>query len=237
MFGTIAGHLNFLDVALAVFLVLVFPAVQLRNGLRPEPQITRSMSQRYLRSGAMMALPLLVLAFDWLATARNVAALGLAVPIPFRGQIGLAIAGILILGMLLAPLLPWPKRNPEKEAVQHARLKKAGLAPETPLEMVFVVQLAFLIGCGAEILYRGFLLWAFTPFAGTAGAVVIVALAYGIGHGFVKWREALGAIVSAFIFTIAYAVTGSLWWLMAIHTFAALYGGWSGYRFASTKPA
>lgn len=237
MFDAIAGHLNLTEIALAAYLVLVFPGMQLRNSRKADPDVPRPMAERFLPTIAMMGIPLLVLALDWLAAGRSTAALGLAVPIPFRGQIGFAIAGILILGMLLAPLLPWPKNDPEKRAAGHARLKKAGLAPETPLEMAFVVQLAFLIGCGAEILYRAFLLWVFTPFTGVAGAVVIAALAYGIGHGFAKWREALGAVASAFVFTIAYVLTGSLWWLMAIHTFLPLYAGWSGYRFASAKPA
>lgn len=237
MFATIAGHLNLLDIALIVILVLVFPAIRLLNSRKPEPENPRPMAQRYLRTIATLGVPLLVLVLDWLATGRGAAALGLAIPLPFRGRIGLAIASVLVLGMTISPLLPWLKSSPEKRAAQQARLKARGLVPETSREAALFLIVAVLIGCGAEILYRAFLLWAFTPFAGVAGAVVIAALAYGIGHGFEKWREAAGAVVSAFVFTAAYALTGSLWWLMAIHSFVALYAAWSGYRFAHAKPA
>ena len=68
------------------------------------------------------------------------------------------------------------------------------------------------------MLYRGFLLWWLTPLVGIIGAVVLASLAYGLAHGWKSRWEGLGSIASAFLFTIGFAVTGSLWWLIAIHT-------------------
>ncbi|HEY1837613.1 MAG TPA: CPBP family intramembrane glutamic endopeptidase [Rhizomicrobium sp.] len=50
------------------------------------------------------------------------------------------------------------------------------------------------------------------------------------GHGDKTWLRALSSIGTAFAFTIAYALTRSLWWPMLIHSFMGLYGAWSGYR-------
>lgn len=69
---------------------------------------------------------------------------------------------------------------------------------------------------GWEILYRGFIL-LLTPNTGLPIAITISALAYGIAHGYRSPKQLIASIVSAFAFTIAYALTHSLWWLIVIH--------------------
>lgn len=61
------------------------------------------------------------------------------------------------------------------------------------------------------------MLWALSPWIGTVGAVIVAAIGYGLGHGSKRAGSVGGAVVSSFIFTIAYALTGSLWWLMLLH--------------------
>ena len=139
-----------------------------------------------------------------------------------------------MLALTLVTVVQFSTRDPRKLEAMRARMKRGGLSPETPRELALGMVYAFIVGCGSEILFRAFLLWVFTPFAGLAGAVAIAALAYGIGHGFRNRRQALSAILSALAFTLGYALTFSLWWLMAIHTFAALQASWSGYRLSRT---
>ena len=230
MFQPLFAALNPVDVALVAFLVLAFPALQIASTLRPKPKAPRSLTRRYLRSGAILGVPLIVLAIDWLGSGRGAAALGLALPPPFRGQIGLWIAVFAVVVLTLMTIVQSSTRDPRKLEAMRAQMKAGGLSPETPRELALGFVYAFIVGCGSEVLFRGFLLWAFIPLAGLAGAVAIAALAYGIGHGFRNRRQALIAVLSAVAFTLAYALTLSLWWLMAIHTFAALQASWSGYR-------
>ena len=237
MFTPLLDHLNPIDLALAAFLVLAFPALQLASSLRPRPKQASSTARRYLRSMAILAGPLIVLAIDWLGSGRSLAALGLALPPPFRGLIGLGIAGAAIAGLVLVSYLQAVPRDPARLAAMRARMKGAGPQPASPREYRLSIVFAFVIGCGTELLFRGYLLWALAPIAGLAGAVSIAALAYGIGHGFRNRKQALMAILSALVFTAAYVATGSLWWLMLIHTAAALQGGWAGYRLSRAKPA
>jgi len=70
---------------------------------------------------------------------------------------------------------------------------------------------------GWEVLYRGFLLQLLPPIIGLPFAIVASALAYGIAHGYKNPKELIASIISAFIFTIAYAWTHSIWWLILIH--------------------
>jgi membrane protease YdiL (CAAX protease family) len=68
-----------------------------------------------------------------------------------------------------------------------------------------------------ELLYRGYLLWWLSPLIGIPLAVVCASVSYGLVHGWKSARESLRSIAGAFAFTISYALTGSLWWLIVIH--------------------
>lgn len=56
-----------------------------------------------------------------------------------------------------------------------------------------------------------------TPNTGVPLAVVLAALAYGAAHGYHNPRYLFGSIAMASGFTTAYALTGSLWWLIVLH--------------------
>lgn len=231
IFSPVFAHLNSLDIMLVVFLAIGLPLLQWLNSKRSVPGAPHNMAQRYRRNMTVLGLPLLLLAFDWLGADRSASMLGLALPPPLLGKAGLVLAAIAVLAMVLSDRLNWPRRLPELRAAVQAKLKTAGMAPQTRIEVLLWVQLAVLIGCGGEILFRGFLVWCFAPLAGTVVAVILAALIYAIAHGAKDWKGWLATIISALAFTGAFALTVSLWWLMAIHTFIAFYAGWSAYRF------
>lgn len=224
----LVGHLNLLDCLLVAVLCLIIPFRQLRDSLRLARSCPpRSLAIRAQANFGMLGVPLVLLALDWWISGRSAAALGLALPIAWRGEIGLAIALLLSGGFMIASLRPTDKTSRE---VALKRFEDAGLLVKNPSEITIFVPLAFLIGCGGEVLFRGFLFWAFLPFLGTVGTVAVMTLAYGLGHGFGDWRAALGSLVSAFLFAVAFALTQSLWWLMIFHTFTGLNAAWTGYR-------
>jgi hypothetical protein len=55
------------------------------------------------------------------------------------------------------------------------------------------------------------------PNTGVPLAVVLAALAYGAAHGYHNPRHFFGSIAMALGFATAYALTGSLWWLIVLH--------------------
>jgi membrane protease YdiL (CAAX protease family) len=223
------GHLNLLDWVLIVDLCLVIPATQFRRSLRRKKagRTVQSVLTRARRTLLMLGTPLVLLAGNWWIHGRPLSEIGLALPLSARGEIGIAIAIVLCLGFLMTSRTP---ADLEKRKAARAKFEDAGLLVATPADLAVFIPLAFLIGCGTEILFRGFLFWAFSPLVGLSGAVLVMALAYGLGHGFADWQTAAGSLVSAFLFAIAFALTQSLWWLMLIHTFMALFGAWNGYR-------
>ena len=207
---------------LGLLLVIALPWRALSSSRSGKPP--RSRAGRYLETIAEIAVLLLLL---WLVVHLHdigLAELGLAWPPPPYGRIGLGIAAMLIIGLVGAVLLLKPRRRSAREQEAMAEL------PQSRDETLAYLAFTPFAGFGWEVLYRGFLLWWLTPLVGLVGAVAIASIAYGLAHGWNGWAKGLGSILSAFLFTVGYAVTGSLWWLIAVHTALPLIGLLAGQR-------
>lgn len=207
-----------LNILLAVFLLVIYPAINLYLSLylkRSKPP--RLPMRRY---GMMVLKTSILLALLWagaLQAGYSPRALGLDVPVSREGLWGLGIAALL--AVVLAALSYRDSATPA--AVRDQRddqmLESNMPWPRTTREAVaFAVTMTFMTAAW-ELLYRGFLLLFLAPSIGLPLAVTASALAYGIGHGYINVRQLLAAVASAFVFTIAYALTKSLWWLILIH--------------------
>jgi membrane protease YdiL (CAAX protease family) len=206
---------------LGLLLVVALPWRALRNSWRDKP--ARSLTRRLVETIAEIVGLLLALSLVAFVHGATPADLGLAWPPPPGGRVGLLIAALLIAGLLAATLVLKPRRSPrEDEAMRQL--------PQDREQTLAYLAFTPFAGFGWEILYRGFLLWWLTPLVGIVGAVVIASLAYGLAHGWKSRADGLGSIFSAFLFTIGYALTGSLWWLIAIHTALPLIGLIAGWR-------
>ena len=198
-------------------LVLFLPALRFWKTSRPSSSSEARKSPPYAQNVARMVILLLLLAADWLQAGRSASALGLAVPIPLPGQIGLAIASVLIVTLMISTQVSAKRLTGEKLAEYQKKIDRIDLLPRKSRDWLGFVATIVLLGSGWEILYRGFLLWSLSPIVGTVAAVSIAAFAYGLAHGYHSRRHQVVNIASAFVFTIAYATTLSLWWLMVIH--------------------
>ncbi len=218
-----------LGFALTVCLVLVLPALQLRKSLHQPLTPSPPRMARYLRAILRAVIPLLFLAIDVWWSARPLASLGLDFPVSPRGKLGLVVAVVLIAGLSLTAWLQMRRLAGATLAAYRAKLADNDMFPHSTKELVVFVILALVVGIAWEVLYRGFLLLVLTPLVGLTGAICTAALAYGIAHGYKSRWQFLGSIASAFAFTIAYALTHSLWWLMLLHVFMGVFGGSISY--------
>ncbi|MEO5492865.1 MAG: CPBP family intramembrane glutamic endopeptidase [Sphingomonas sp.] len=200
-----------LDHLLAFLLLAIIPARALWRS-RPNAVASEPKAIRYLTTIGMMAGLLSILAADWLLAGRTVKALGLGPPTTTPAQVGLGLVT-----MLLSVLRLVLRR---KSAATRANVEAARkeLMPETLKERRLFLLFILAAGFGWEILYRGYLLYYLQPHVGLWGAVAVAALAYGVAHGFKSPRQVSGSIAAALAFTIGYAATGSLWWLMLLHS-------------------
>lgn len=204
-----------IEFALAAWLVLGLPGLALWRQLR-KPQRQRSRRASLIFNVVMIAVMLVVTA--WLAWGLGwtPADLGFDLPLTSGGKVGLALAVAL---MILARVIDvvWKRRHPDAES--RVRERFDAMLPQTMSDLRWLVAFILAAGIGWEILYRGFLLWVLVPLIGTTGAVCLVAIAYGLGHGFKSRGQVIGNLVSSFAFTLAFALTHSLWWLMLLHVY------------------
>ncbi|MDQ3144982.1 MAG: CPBP family intramembrane metalloprotease [Pseudomonadota bacterium] len=211
---------------LGLVLVLVLPAYALRP--RGPDAVKRSLSTRLAVTTGEIAALVAALALIAPAVGLSFADLGLGWPLPRAGQIGMAIALLLVGALSATVMLMKPGQSP-REQTALAELPRG--RRETALYLLF----ALAAGVGWEILYRDFLLWWLQPMIGLLGAIAAASVAYGLAHGWKSRAEGLGSIVSAFVFTVAFVETGSLWWLIAIHTALPLVALLAGWRVRTRK--
>ena len=208
------------DTMLLVFLVVLLPGYQMWRSRTEAARPPRSRSATYVQALIKPALLVALLAFDWLVAGRPISLLGLDWPLSRGGSIGFAIAFAILIA--LAAIARF--RKPSSD---HAvREEGAIMHPETTEEVWLFVLFAVTLGVAWELLYRGFLLWALEPHISTVGAIIVAATAYGCAHGYKSAGRFTASIASAFVFTIAYALSRSLWWLMLLHAALPLMGAW-----------
>lgn len=205
---------------LGLVLVFILPAYALRP--RGPDTTQRILFIRLAVTTIEIAVLLTVLALMAPVIGLTFADIGLGWPPSRAGEIGFAIAALVIGVLTAAAVLMKVGRSPGEQAAL-AEL------PRGPRETALYLLFALAAGVGWEILYRGFLLWWLEPLVGLVGAIAVASIAYGLAHGWKSRGQGLGSIGSAFLFTIGFAITGSLWWLIAIHTtlpLVALLAGW-----------
>lgn len=164
---------------------------------------------------------LALLAVLWVGSAQakyTLQDLGFDIPLSRAGAWGLGFAVLLLVGLSIAGHIIERRKTPEARAKSENEMLDSPMPwPRSTSEVLAFATSMFILTAGWEVLYRGFLLLLLMPIIGMPLAVVASALAYGIGHGYKNPKQLIASIISAFAFTIAYAWTHSLWWLILIH--------------------
>jgi membrane protease YdiL (CAAX protease family) len=207
------------EILFTLYLLLYFPLDALWRSLRPatvKPVLTPL--QSYWRQGRyVLGLLCAFMLVSWLGN-YSAQQLGLGLPPPPAGMWGLAIIVILLVSLHFIGNMMGDRMTPEQRASKEQELRSLPFPmPGTLLETT--VYLITMIGMTAtwELLFRGYLLLVLTPYTGMPLAVVLAAVAYGAGHGYQNPKQFIGSIASSLCFTIGYALTGSLWWLIVLH--------------------
>lgn len=206
------------DLVITVLLVVALPAYKMarsvaRRGDAPQEDRVR----RYQRTTVTFAAFGLMVAATWIAEHRSAALLGMGVP-GRTGWMLIAVAGVLVALLMAAVSRATPSANPRRNAAADAMM------PVGRRETIWFLGSVAVLGAGWEVLYRGYLLWALAPLLGIWGSVPVMGLSYGLAHGYHGKGALAGSVVSALLFAGGYALTLSLWWLIAIHIGLPLVG-------------
>lgn len=218
-----------IDLALAFYLVFILPGWTLWRSTRKDDKPKRPLTQRYLSSIRDIGLALLVLLLICWRNGYSAADMGLALPAAGAPLWCLVIAIAAMAIHLISCYLSIHKIKPEQRAAMMENGSESGM-PTNAAELRLFFGLVLFIGAGWELLYRGFLLLALSPYIGPWGMVIVSGLAYGAAHGYKSPRQLSLSIAVAALFATAYVLSGSLWWLMVIHIVMPLTNGMIVYQ-------
>jgi membrane protease YdiL (CAAX protease family) len=225
------------DLTIFVLAAAVFPVLSIYRGKRIADSPTASLAPKYIgmiaRGLAMAALTLGV----WRICGRPWETLGLGIPLSAAGRYGLAFAGLLGLAAAMPIVFIDRFAKPERLARLRAQMRRIRILPGSDVEFMLFAVVALVAGFWEELLYRGFLIWFLTPYASAAGAIYLSSAAFAIGHLYQGWRSIPRTGAIGLIFAAAYVLSGSLWWLMALHALVDLFGGCLAWRLTRRSAA
>jgi membrane protease YdiL (CAAX protease family) len=221
--------IRLLDHLLALTLVVVLPIYAARSYRSFVAEVRAGAAQRRLREyritmvieWSLLGLTLLL----WWRAGRPVEALGLALPAGVRIGVGLA-ATALVLAFLGYQWLAVRRLGPEGLAQLRAQFAPVSeLVPRTGGEYRGFQLLSITAGVCEEVLYRGFLIWYLAAAVGLWPAVVLAAVAFGVGHLYQGIGGGIKVGVVGLLTGALYVGTGSLLWPMIAHAAVDLQAG------------
>lgn len=168
----------------------------------------------------------------WIAKARPWDRLYLGASSALRFGSGLLIAAILVV-LLVLQMREVQKALARPKAVERLREKFASLGPiipETDGERRGFWLLSVTAGICEEIIYRGFLVWLITAWAGLIAAILISSAIFGFMHIYLGVAQVPRTAIIGLVLALVVVASGSLWPAMLIHAAIDLTSGEMGFH-------
>jgi membrane protease YdiL (CAAX protease family) len=152
----------------------------------------------------------------WVANARPWIAFGFSLPVGWRLWTSIALF------VLLAAYQAYAVATVARSAEQRASLRQqvgtiTAVLPHTRTELYWFGGVSLTAGFCEEFLYRGYFVWAFSPWLGWWGAAALSLLFFATGHLYQGWAGVLRTGLVGAIFTLVVAIFGSLCPGIALH--------------------
>lgn len=224
--------MTFFDHVVVFIFAVAYPAYALFTVSKVKGRISagsaRARAQEYRATILVLCALALLAGSAWVYSGRPAADLGLAQPTGWRFWSSLVVVAVAVAGVV------HQGREVMRSCAARAQVRRqmnrfGELLPHTRSEFALFVVLAVTAGVCEEILYRGFLIWYASQFAGTVVAVGIAALVFGFGHAYQGWRGAAQTFMLGVAFALLYLFTQSLWIPMACHIAIDVNGGILSY--------
>jgi membrane protease YdiL (CAAX protease family) len=224
------------DVLLVVYAVIGLPLVSTLNGRRLARDADTPLVPRYLRTMLRGWLTAAAVALCWWYARRPFPELGFDVPLSAGGRWGALAAALAILVAAVIQFGLSRLITANRQDALRKQMTYIKILPRTTPELLLFFGVSITAGVWEETLYRGFLIWFTSAYFGLVGAVVATSVVFGIGHAYQGWRGATNAGLLGLGFAIGFALTGSLWWLIAVHALIDVFGGLTAWRAMRMAP-
>lgn len=183
---------------------------------RPQPDMGR-LRVRLWSVSMLILWTLVAVGFAvWRMEARTWASLRLTMPHGWRlwGALGLVLALALSYGRTALRLATRPRARTIKLGNPHAAM----YAPHTRSELGLWIALSLTAGICEEFIFRGYLLWVFTPLLGLWGAAAVSVAAFAMVHAYQGPQGILMTGVVGGVLTVVVLLSGSLLPAIALHS-------------------
>ncbi|WP_348698128.1 CPBP family intramembrane glutamic endopeptidase [Duganella fentianensis] len=212
-------RLPFADLVFSLYLLVYFPVDGIRRSLSVKaPKLELSALQSYWRQGRYVLAHLAALLLVCWLENHSAHQLGLAIPPSSAGTWGLGIALIALTVMHFLGTWQESKMSAAELDKLAERLRNLPfIMPQTRMESATYLITMVSMTTTWEVLFRGYLILVLTPLVGLPFSILLAAIAYGAGHGFESSKQFAGSIITSLLFTVGYAYTASLWWLIMLH--------------------
>lgn len=153
----------------------------------------------------------------WILEGRRWELLGLASPAGWRlwASAGLLLAVFAMYASTVARLF---KIDASRKATLRDRFgSHAAMLPQTRPELAWFAALSLSAGVCEELVFRGYLVWAFQPVLGLWGAAVASCIAFALAHAYQGAKGVLGTGVIGTLLMAVVLASGSLLPAIALH--------------------
>jgi membrane protease YdiL (CAAX protease family) len=113
----------------------------------------------------------------------------------------------------------------KRDRIRNRQGAVSHLVPHNRVERAWFVPVAITAGLCEELIYRGFLLWAFRPFLGLWGAALASTVCFGFAHAYQGRQGAIRAGTLGAVFAVLAIAMGSVVPGMVLHALLDLIGG------------
>lgn len=136
------------------------------------------------------------------------------------GSTGLVFVVAIMLGATIVKVAR-PRRRRRIKMPGHVE----GFAPHTSLELGWWALVSLSAGFSEELIFRGFLIWAFTALLGLWGAAALSVAVFAVVHGYQGGKGVLAVGIVGGLLTALVLIFGSLWPAIAMHALVDLEQG------------
>lgn len=153
----------------------------------------------------------------WIYNGRPWASLGFVMPEGWRLWVSCLL--IVLLALYLGTAAASVSRDPKvKDSVrQQMTGQTAAILPQTKKELYLFSGVSITAGFCEEFLYRGFFVWALSPWIGWWGAGLLALAIFALGHLYQGWQGAIRTGIVGLFFILVVAISGSLWPAIVLH--------------------
>lgn len=171
-----------------------------------------------------VALPILVL---WAASGRDWATLGFGIETGLMPMSGWILAALMT-AFFVYQFLMVSSSEKAREQIRDGMAKNkvmSGFMPRTSEERHLFNLLSITAGITEEIIFRAYLIWAFSLFLPLWGAALASLAVFTILHLYQGAKNLPGVFMVGGAVTLIYVLSGSIWPVIAVHAFVDMLNG------------